>query len=712
MIRRTGNVQQRAWCRIRVPLCVAIVVLLYVGTRLLGLDRSVTTDEPFWLGRSANFYRALRTGEFVHTYQMAHPGILTMWAGAAAFFGLVPDYADFAPKNLVGVRQIPLVLRAQGVDPLEVLVAAKVSKVLVQGVFFAIALAYVRRLFDPYVMLCAGTLIAFDPFLSGLDSALHVDGLFAITSLCGVLGIASATRSGHTAARPWAIAGILAACAWLTRSTGVLLVGVVLGVLLWNAAIRPRRRDDPRGGSNIRGFAVSGLIWGAAAAGTSVLLLPALWVDPSGTLRRTWEWSRDAAVRGHNYPTFFMGEIHRGDPGMLFYPVSLLWRLTPVALAGIVLLVGISLRNLSQRRVPGRTATTVAILAVFAAAYTAGMTLGSKKFDRYLLPVYPILDLLAAVGFGLLAGELARRRSWRGKVARPAVAGLLVIGQAAAVLSVLPYRLDYYNPLLGGAAGAQDVMQMGWGQGGDRAVAFIADDVRGDETVTMQATSVGSAFGYFLPDNIVLDSSGFGSPASWYETDYFVAGIQEWQRDRYPDYRLFPDHRPVHEVRIEGVPYFRIYTPKTLPLPDRLAQDTACSIDFGASIRLVQIVERGDMIDLYWTTTGTGAPPVANVSVRMTPSDPVDTGRVLKTSGTWVPGAEHLVSRVSVPNPAPEPGPTLDRYWVELFVADLVTGEALSPTRPRGLGLPGPATALSGCYAMPVGPSRDPGSGG
>lgn len=703
--------QKRAWCRIRVPLCFAVIVLLYVGTRLLGLDRSVTTDEPFWLGRSANFYRALRTGEFAHTYQMAHPGILTMWAGAAAFSGRVPDYADFAPKNLAGVRQIPLVLRAQGVDPLEVLVAAKAAKVLMQGVFFAIALAYVRRLFDPYVMLCAGALIAFDPFLSGLDSALHVDGLFAMTSFCGVLGIASATRSGHTSARPWAIAGILAACAWLTRSTGVLLVGVVLGVLLWNAAIGSRRRDDPRGWSTIRGPAVSGLIWGVAAAGTSVLLLPALWVDPFGTLQRTWEWSRDAAVRGHNYPTFFMGEVHRGDPGLLFYPVSLLWRLTPVALAGIVLFVGISLRDLSLRRVPRGMLSTVVILAVFAASYTAGMVLGAKKFDRYLLPVYPILDLLAAVGFGLLAGGLARQRSWRGKVALPAVAGLLTIGQAAAVLSVLPYRLDYYNPLLGGAVGAQDVMQMGWGQGGDRAVAFIADDMRGDETATVQATSVGSAFSYFLPDDIDLESFGFGSPASWYETDYFVAGIQEWQRDMSPGYRLFFDYQPVHEVLIEGVPYFRIYTPRTLPLPDQLAQDTACGMDFGASIRLVQIVERGDAIDLYWTTIGTGAPPVAIVSVRMMPRDPVHTGRVLETSGTWVPGAERLVSRASVPNPASERGPALDRYSLEIVVADHVTGEAVPPTRPRDLGLPGPATAPSGCYAMPVGPSREPASG-
>ena len=64
---------------------LVIVIALYAGVRLLDLDRLVTTDEPFWLGASANFYRALKTGDFANTYQLEHPGVLTMWGGVSPF---------------------------------------------------------------------------------------------------------------------------------------------------------------------------------------------------------------------------------------------------------------------------------------------------------------------------------------------------------------------------------------------------------------------------------------------------------------------------------------------------------------------------------------------------------------------------------------------------------------------------------------------------
>ncbi|NJO07931.1 MAG: hypothetical protein HC876_21775 [Chloroflexaceae bacterium] len=60
---------------------------------------------------------------------------------------------------------------------------------------------------------------------------------------------------------------------------------------------------------------------------------------------------------------------------------------------------------------------SVLLLALFVLAFLLMITLSAKKFDRYLLPVFPTLNILAAVGLvGLgnwLAGRLGRRLGLR-----------------------------------------------------------------------------------------------------------------------------------------------------------------------------------------------------------------------------------------------------------------------------------------------------------
>ena len=41
----------------------------------------------------------------------------------------------------------------------------------------------------------------------------------------------------------------------------------------------------------------------------------------------------------HLWPTYFMGQPTTGDPGLLFYPISMALRLGPVATIGLVLLL-------------------------------------------------------------------------------------------------------------------------------------------------------------------------------------------------------------------------------------------------------------------------------------------------------------------------------------------------------------------------------------
>src|SRR4051812_7230132 len=80
------------------PVLVALaLMLLALPPRLLDTDRFVTTDELFWIGRSAAFGRAIETGQLGQTFQTGHPGVTTMWT---AWLGMGPTLArDLAPSR-------------------------------------------------------------------------------------------------------------------------------------------------------------------------------------------------------------------------------------------------------------------------------------------------------------------------------------------------------------------------------------------------------------------------------------------------------------------------------------------------------------------------------------------------------------------------------------------------------------------------------------
>src|SRR5689334_17842241 len=62
-------------------LAIGLAALL---PRVLALGLFITDDEAnFWLTRSDIFLKAIRTGDFAATAITAHPGVTTMWLGAA-----------------------------------------------------------------------------------------------------------------------------------------------------------------------------------------------------------------------------------------------------------------------------------------------------------------------------------------------------------------------------------------------------------------------------------------------------------------------------------------------------------------------------------------------------------------------------------------------------------------------------------------------------
>src|SRR5207253_2473698 len=115
----------------------------------------------------------------------------------------------------------------------------------------------------------------------------------------------------------------------------------------------------------------------------------------------------------HVLPNYFLGQVIRTDPGPLYYPLALAYRLGPVSAAGLIGLLVL----LWRRR--GDLGGVIGLIG-FAALFVALMTLGAKKFDRYMLPALMVLDLIAGVG----VWAVLTRLRFRG-LALLAFAGLL-----------------------------------------------------------------------------------------------------------------------------------------------------------------------------------------------------------------------------------------------------------------------------------------------
>ena len=96
------------WLKI---LRLIVVTLAMWLPRGLELDRFVTTDEPKWLTRSANFFYALAQGEYEYTYQKEHPGVTIMWAGTAGFLSRYPYYVRETSRQEMRPQRLARFLR-------------------------------------------------------------------------------------------------------------------------------------------------------------------------------------------------------------------------------------------------------------------------------------------------------------------------------------------------------------------------------------------------------------------------------------------------------------------------------------------------------------------------------------------------------------------------------------------------------------------------
>ncbi len=532
--------------------------LLALLPRVLDLGTFVTEDEAnFWIPRSSIFLNALRTGDFAATAVTDHPGVTTMWLGSA---GILLRRALFA-LGLLHTDAYPIVLTL-----------FRLPVVVTHVVAILLGYALMRRLLPAATALLAALLWAFDPFVIAYSKLLHVDALAATFATLSVL--AACCYWHHTLRRRWLVlSAVCAGLSILSKSPGIALFPTVGGIAL---AARWRAPSSPwHLGSALRAAAV----WGLICSATIFALWPALWVSPIQAYTQIRIGVAVEARAPHALGNFFLGHVFLGHsgtaPGWLFYPVTLALRLTPWTLFGVLVL------PLVWWRLRPRTRHDVAALALYVVLFTLAMSLFPKKFNRYLVPVFPALDILAAVGLVWAAeglGGLGQRLSRRRAVGKYGATGLQATLVVAALLNVAywhPYEIAAFNQLLGGARAGAATFMVGWGEGFEQVAAWL--NQQPDITRVRVASPIVQPLQPYLRPGAQAIVSGTLPDQVGYVVEYvrFVQGTPPSP----PFDQFYGRATPLQVIRIHGVDYAWIY--QAPPAVARLLP-----AQFGPTIRL------------------------------------------------------------------------------------------------------------------------------
>jgi 4-amino-4-deoxy-L-arabinose transferase-like glycosyltransferase len=590
---------------------LGIVVLAVWLPRVLTLDRFGTFDERHWMTRSANFYCALSQRDYANTFQREHPGVTTMWAGTFGFLWRSPGYSEVCEQ--VGKREHEATLREAGYQPIDLLEASRIVAVAFHTVVLVVGFLYAQRMVGLVPALVGFLLIAFDPFHIAHSRVLHVDALLSSFLLLALLAFLSYLRDRRPA--DLIVSGITAGLSWLTKSSAfVLLPLAVLLVLLelWFS------RKQLGYGRAVRRFLWPLVVWGALGLAVFVLLWPAMWVDPVGTLGGVFAQAQDYSAEGHSNPIFFDGVLYedgRLDASFIhFYPTSYLWRSSPIVLLGLVAAaIAFAVRRDPLDREDVRHIAVELVL--FAVIFALAMNQSAKKFDRYLLPVYAPLDLLAGAGLVSAArwagtGRLARSRRW---VSASILVVTLVVHVVLAVQRY-PYYFDYYNPVLGGARKAQEVLMIGWGEGLDLAARYLNEKPNADQLYVL-SWYFPVCFSYFF------EGTSKDIPYAGWEDIHFQEALNAdyavvyhaHQMQRYAPAQLLDylaHEEPERSFWLNDVEYVRVYEmkddvradPATVPLDVTLGEQIRLD---GYRLSPHKLVPGESVIvSLLWTALG------------------------------------------------------------------------------------------------------------
>lgn len=426
------------------PYLICLVfILLFLATRLPALGTDVINpDGVNWHYRSEQFVVGLKLKQFERTYQHYHPGVTLMWlTGSASEFikQVFPAESVYSHINFLTYHFL-----AKFVLVFSQLLLSILSIYLL---FFVLKTDNTKHsLLKSFFIV---SLFSFEPFFIGNSRLLHMDVLLTLLLFNGLLASYLALKKLNF----WQLilAGAFLGLAFLTKSVAIGSIIYVLGFGLLYLVKTSERKDIRK---KILRFTLPVFLTFIV---TIFLFFPALWVTPFSTLFNIFDEAERIGIRkGHGQ--IFFGTYTR-DPGFLFYIFVFLIKVSPFTLVGILFNIFVKQRTILKQKANSffellkqKNSTSIfqknlsfeVYLLIFYLGYILVMIFPTKKLDRYMLLVWPLLAVFAVSGYFKMYNSVKAnlKRTYTFIVATLALVFLL-----GPFLSIHPYLFTYTSPI-------------------------------------------------------------------------------------------------------------------------------------------------------------------------------------------------------------------------------------------------------------------------
>ena len=439
---------------------------------------------------------SVKKGEFSETLVAYHPGVTTMWLAGLRTFSMAPDV------------DVPNLARARWF----------IGMVVWAGIGISILLLY--KLFGQWIALAGFACLAYSPLFLAQTRRVHTDALATVFILLTVLLFLLYCQNRHRH-RYLIFSGIAFGLAVLSKSYALILLPW-LPVCLFLFQEKRSFRET---------YFADGLVFLNCAALTVFCLWPVFWTPLFGfmtvclfglnlvllrgvrekrcpiallvtsstgliflcgiAIQIVWpvfdrvNW---AVTTPHEVEHFFLGKIVN-DPGWLFYPFVLTIKSTPLMLPLAIVGCLLLWRQRKHNEQTARHFKTGLALVISIVLFTVCLSLTSKKLPRYLLPAFPLLEILASIGLVaglkwnykrlvLRFGAEATTKYKTALVVMVCVSFFFV--QTLPVLALHPYYGTYYN-LCWKATDITKIITIGDASGLDIAAKYLNQEPKANQ---------------------------------------------------------------------------------------------------------------------------------------------------------------------------------------------------------------------------------------
>ncbi len=403
-----------------------VIFLTFTLYRLkdLGIDL-INSDAFWWKTRTYNFGNAIANLDFAKTAQTYHPGVTLLWINytAVKIFSVLNK---FIFNNSLSERELFFINH----------IIQKSFLVFILGIMVTLIYIKLKKLLGVKFSIVFFVLLTFSPFFVALTRVLHTDAILTLTLFSSFLFVLAYYQSKKTINLVYS--GFWLGLAVLTKSNSLIFIPIILFIIVFEklisiSSVIPDLIGNPV--KLLRQIKLPIIYLFSTTLATFVLFWPAMWVAPIQTLSKYLFGIAEVGVsEGHIH--YFLGKF-TDDPGFLYYPLAFVARVDEVLL--ILFVLGIVLYIKSKQKVKNKYVFYSVLLIIF---YFLILSFPTKKLDRYVLPSFPFVVLVATY----FITEISKRLKIKLRLIIP----ILLLNLLIINLNLHPDYMSYYSKFIGG----------------------------------------------------------------------------------------------------------------------------------------------------------------------------------------------------------------------------------------------------------------------